>query len=207
MRWTYSIKNKITASVVLLALCLLVLLSHYLDRVHTQNVKNAISTLYEDRLIAEDYILKMTSTTYQIREVLNSDLDRASKSNAIRKLTEKFNSIYTIYLKTKLTKPEKATAVELIWYLKKFGQTTLKNNHQPSNYTDKVLFSLDKLSTIQLEESKLIMKKVESQYATIKASSQFAFVIVIIILVVLQIMVFSGESIIPIVKSKDPTLN
>lgn len=207
MRWTYSIKNKITASVVLLALCLLVLLSHYLDRMHTQNVKNAISTLYEDRLIAEDYILKMTSTTYQIREVLNSDLDRASKSNAIRKLTEKFNSIYTIYLKTKLTKPEKATAIELIWYLKKFGQTTLKNNHQPSNYTDKVLFSLDKLSTIQLEESKLIMKKVESQYATIKASSQFAFVIVIIILVVLQIMVFSGESIIPIVKSKDPTLN
>lgn len=207
MKWTYSIKNKITASVVLLALCLLVLLSHYLDRMHTQNVKNAISTLYEDRLIAEDYILKMTSTTYQIREVLNSDLDRASKSNAIRKLTEKFNSIYTIYLKTKLTKPEKATAIELIWYLKKFGQTTLKNNHQPSNYTDKVLFSLNKLSTIQLEESKLIMKKVESQYATIKASSQFAFVIVIIILVVLQIMVFSGESIIPIVKSKDPTLN
>jgi multidrug efflux pump subunit AcrB len=207
MKWTYSIKNKITASVVLLALCLLVLLSHYLDRMHTQNVKNAISTLYEDRLIAEDYILKMTSTTYEIREVLNSDLDRASKSNAIRKLTEKFNSIYTIYLKTKLTKPEKATAVELIWHLKKFGQTTLKNNHQPSDYTDKVLFSLDKLSTIQLEESKLIMKKVESQYATIKASSQFAFVIVIIILVVLQIMVFSGESIIPIVKSKDPTLN
>jgi hypothetical protein len=207
MRWTYSIKNKITASVVLLALCLLVLLSHYLDRMHTQNVKNAVSTLYEDRLIAEDYILKMTNTTYQIREVLNSDLDRTSKSDAIRKLTEKFHSIYTIYLKTKLTKPEKATAVELIWYLKKFGQTTLKNNHQPSNYTDKILFSLDKLSTIQLEESKLIMKKVESQYATIKASSQFAFVIVIIILVVLQILVFSGESIIPIVKSKDPTLN
>jgi hypothetical protein len=70
MKWTYSIKNKLLASVVLLALCLLVLLSNYLDRMHTRNVTNYITTLYEDRLVAEVYILKMTSTIYQIREVL-----------------------------------------------------------------------------------------------------------------------------------------
>ena len=59
------------ASMVLLALCLLVLLSNYLDRLHTTNVKNSISTMYEDRLIVEDYILKMTTNVYQIRELLN----------------------------------------------------------------------------------------------------------------------------------------
>ncbi len=52
MKWTYTIKNKLAASGVLFSLCLLVLFSNYIDRNHTENVKNAISTLYEDRLIA-----------------------------------------------------------------------------------------------------------------------------------------------------------
>jgi hypothetical protein len=70
MKWTYSIQNKMTASGVLLTLCVLVLFSSHLDRDHTNNVKNSISTLYEDRLIAEDYILKMTIDIYEIKQVL-----------------------------------------------------------------------------------------------------------------------------------------
>ena len=207
MKWTYSIKNKLLASIVLLALCLLVLLSNYLDRIHTQNVKSSISTMYEDRLVAEDYILKMTSTIYQIREILNADLNNTSKSNAIKKIIENFNYTYNAYSKTKLTKLEKATTVELTNYFKKMEQKVLSQNFQPTDYTEKALFSLTKLSNIQLDESKSIMKKVESQYATIKSSSQFACAIIIIILFVLQIMVFSGESILPIIKTKDPRLN
>lgn len=207
MKWTYSIKNKLLASIVLLALCLLVLLSNYLDRIHTQNVKSSISTMYEDRLVAEDYILKMTSNIYQIREILNADLNNTSKSNAIKKIIENFNYTYNAYSKTKLTKLEKATTVELTNYFKKMEQKVLSQNFQPTVYTEKALLSLTKLSNIQLDESKSIMKKVESQYATIKSSSQFAFAIIIIILFVLQIMVFSGESILPIIKTKDPRLN
>jgi len=205
MKWTYNIKNKFLASIVLLTLCLLVLFSNYLDRKHTQNVKNSISTLYEDRLIAENYILQMTSIIYQIREILKSDLN-TFKTNAVIKLIEDFNGTYYIYSKTKLTQTEKATAVELISSLKNFEQTVLNNNFEISN-TEKILFSLGKLSTIQLDESKLIMKNVEAQHATIKATSQFAFAIIIIILVVLQIIVFSGESLIPVIKPNDPRHN
>ncbi len=207
MKWTYRIKNKLLASVVLLTLCLLVLLSNYLDRKHTQNVKSAISTMYEDRLVAEIYIVTMTSTIYQIREILNSDLDNALKSASVKKLTEELNTTYYVYSKTKLTQKEKTTANELIKYLKKFEQTLLNNNYESSDYTKELLSSLSKLSAIQLEESKIIMKQVESQYATIKASSEFAFAIIILILVVLQILVFSGESLIPVIKPNDPRMN
>lgn len=207
MKWTYAIKNKLLASIVLLSLCLLVLLSNYLDRSHTEHVKNSISTLYEDRLIAESHILKMTSSIYRIRELLkSSDLNNDFKSSAIRKLIIDFNRVYIVYSKTRLTEKEEATAVELINSFKKFEQG-MQNGNYGINYTESLLLSLSKLSAIQLEESKLIMKKVESQYATIKASSQFAFAIVIVILVVLQIMVFSGESLIPVIKPKDPKLN
>ncbi len=84
MKWIYGIKNKLTASIVLLALCLLVLLSNYLDRLHTENVKNSISTMYQDRLIVEEYILKMTQNTYQIREILIKD-DFGSKESTLKK--------------------------------------------------------------------------------------------------------------------------
>ena len=207
MNWTYSIKNKVLASVVLLALCLLVLLSHYLDRIHTESIKNAMSTMYEDRLIAEAYILKMTSNIYQIREVLHSDLDNVSKSNAISKRMDDFNDSYDAYSKTKLTVAEKATSMELIRIFRNFKQTFLNSSYSPSNETEKALVSLSKLSTVQLEESKLIMKRVESEYANIQASSQFAFAIVIIILLVLQALVFSAKTLIPVNKPSDPTLN
>lgn len=206
MRWTFSIKNKLAASIVLLALCLLVLSSNFLDRLHTENVKNSISTMYEDRLIAEEYILKMTRTLYQIREILNTE-DFDQKESTVKKLTGDIKATYRIFIRTKLTKNEKSTADELMSQIKGLEQTVLSDSNIPSNYTDKILLSLNKLSEIQLDESKLIMKQVEAQYATIKASSQFAFAIIIIILIALQVMVFSGESVIPVFKPRDPTLN
>lgn len=207
MKWTYSIKNKLMASIALLGLCLLVLLSNYLDRLHTENVKYSISTMYEDRLIAENHILKMMHHIYQIREIVNTNKDYNLKFNATRKLTKDFKTIYSIYIKTRLTKTEKTTAVELSNQIKEFEQIMIIDKNIALIQTDKMLSSLNKLSMIQLDESKLIMKQVESQYAALKTSSQFAFTIIVIILIILQIMVFSGESLIPLFKPKDPTLN
>jgi len=206
MRWTNSIKNKLTASIVLLALCLLVLLSNYLDRLHTRNVKDSISTMYEDRLIVEEYILKMTRSIYQIREIQNTE-DRDIQKSTFEKLTGDVKATYTIFIKTRLTKKEKSTAEQLMNEIKALEQIVLNDGTVLFTPTDKILLLLNKLSDIQLEESKLIMKQVEAQYATIKASSQFAFAIIIVILIVLQLMVLSGESLIPLFKPKDPTLN
>lgn len=107
MKWTYLIKNKLTASAVPLTLCLLVLLSNYLDRLHTKNVTNAISTLYEDRLLAEEYIFKMTSTMYQVREVVQTGESVDSKVTAISNLMNEFAAAYQACSKTKLTATEK----------------------------------------------------------------------------------------------------
>ena len=207
MKWIYSIKNKLMASGVLFLLCLLVLLSHYLDRIHTQNVTNSISTLYEDRLIAEDYILKMTTKVYQIREVLHKDDQSTSKGSTIDGLLRDFNYWYEAYKRTRLTKSEEKSASALISHVKDLEQEFSGNNFAPSDYTEKALVSLNRLSNVQLAESKLIMKNAESEYANIKASAQFAFAIIIVILLVLQALVFASKSIVPVHKPKDPMLN
>lgn len=207
MRWTYGIKNKLTASIVLLTLCVLVLLSNYLDRIHSENIKYSISTLYEDRLVVEEYILKMTRDVYQIREIILEDKHLNLENDVAAALTADFKTTYTYYNKTRLTETERATATELMAIFKTFEGEVENDSADLLNYTHQILDTLHKLSEIQLEESLLIMKDVEAQYASIKMSSQFTFGIVIVILIVLQILVFSGKSIIPTFKPRDPSLN
>jgi len=163
--------------------------------------------MYEDRLIVEGYILKMTKNIYQIRELLMTDKQPRQNIDSIKNLNNEFKNTYTFYSKTKLTEIEQKTAEQLVIHFKEFEHAILTNNEIPLIYTEKIIDGLDKLSEIQLDESKLIMKQVESQYAIIKISSQFAFGIVIIILIVLQIMLFSEKKIIPLFKPKDPSLN
>ncbi len=190
---------------VLLGLCVLVLLSHYLDRMHTENVKNSISTMYEDRLIVEGYILNMTKNIYQVRETLQEG--KSGTDAAVTARMDNFRALYEVFIRTRLTKAEKQTSIDLWREFLRFEMMLKTGEKITSAQSDKVLDLLGNLSMIQLDESKKIMQKVESQYASIKSTSQFAFAIVVVILVVLQILVFSGESLIPLFKPKDPSLN
>jgi len=204
MKWTYSIKNKLTASGALFSLCVLVLFSNYIDRTHTENVKKAISTLYEDRLIAEEFILKMTRGFYQIKEAINSDSTDVIKINSVNNLIADVVSVSNAYQKTKFTAVETSKADELLLILKEFesSQHTLQAKLE---YSNKALVILNELSAIQLAESKQIMAHAEELYLSGKTSSQFVFVIIVIILIVLQALVFTSKSLVS--NTKFPNLN
>lgn len=195
MKWTYSIRNKLVASLALLTLCILVLISNYIDRNHTNNVKNSISTLYEDRLVVEDYILKMTVDIYKIKEALNSiGPDDNHSADQIKALLSHIDGLSAAYLKTKFTETEDATFSELLKTLKEFESAPMQEVHLKTQLADKALVLLNELSSIQLEESKLIMKQAEDLYRSGKSASQFAFIITIIILLVLQALVFASKT-------------
>ncbi|MEO7992028.1 MAG: MCP four helix bundle domain-containing protein [Chryseolinea sp.] len=196
MKWTYSIQNKMVASGALFTLCLLVLFSNYVDRDHTSNVKKSISTLYEDRLIVEDYILKITINVYEIKQVLNSrDLEDGQSSNQIKPLLSEIDSLSNAYLKTKLTKTEDVKFAALLKTLKEFKSSPSPDVQAKLKITDHALLLLNELSSIQLEESKLIMKQAEHLYRSGKLTAQLAFAITIIILLVLQALVFTSKTI------------
>jgi hypothetical protein len=205
MKWTYSIKNKLAASGALFSLCLLVLFSNYIDRDHTHNVKNAISTLYEDRLIAESYILKMTGIVYQIKETLNSK--DAGANNTVNNLLLNFKKLNNAYLKTKFTEAEKSKADQLLNTMEKFESINLNFTENKLKTADSALALLNELSAIQLDESRQIMDHAEALYSEGKISSQFVFAIIIIILVVIQALVFTSNTLIPNQKTNSLHLN
>ncbi len=195
------------ASGILLLLCLLVLISNYIDRNHTENVKMAISTLYEDRLIAEEYILKMTSGVYQLKEVINADISDTDKNNIANNLLLAIREESNAYLKTKFTEAERKKADELLTTLDEFESIRLIDNETQLASANHALLLLNELSAIQLEESKQIMANAETLYLSGKMSSQFVFAIIIIILFVLQALVFASKTLLPNPKTRRPNLN
>lgn len=205
MKWTYSIKNKMAASSVLFSLCLLVLFSNYIDRNHTKNVKNAISTLYEDRLIAVEYILKMTSSIYQLKELISDETNANNKINSNKNLFLKIRETNNAYQTTKFTEVEKRKAEAFLNILNELEAIPLNNTQKKLEFTNKALALLDELSTIQLEESKKIMANAEKLYISGKTSSQFVFALIIIILFILQTLLFASKTLTTTTKS--PNLN
>ena len=207
MKWTHIIKNKVLASVALLSLCLLVLASNYIDRKHTDDVKMTISTLYEDRLIAEVYILKMTRALYEIKQTVKSDTDSIDKNKRIHHHISAINETSEAYLKTKFTKLEKLKADELLKILVSVQSFPLEDSPLVLAQIDTALDLLNELSAIQLAESKEIMSYAEKLYLVGKNSSQFVVALIVIILVVLQAIVFSSKTIIIKNPPKFPGLN
>lgn len=183
------------ASAALFTLCILVLFSNYADQKHTNNVKNSISTLYEDRLVVEGYILKMTVDIYEIKQALHlSGQHDEPSASRVTALLSHIDGLSIAYQKTKLTKTEDAAFTELLKVMDDFKSSSLGNDQSKLNLANRALVLLNELSSIQLEESKLIMKQAEDLYRSSKTTSQFAFAITIIILVVLQALVFASKT-------------
>lgn len=207
MKWTQIIKNKVLASAALLSLCLLVLASNYIDRKHTDDVKTTISTLYEDRLIAEVYILKMTTALYEIKEAIQIDVNALDKYKHIKNHLSEINATTDAYLKTKFTKLETLKAKELMQILTSIETNAVKDDTLTLTQIDKALDLLNELSAIQVAESKEIMSYAEKLYLAGKNSSQFVVALIVVILIVLQAIVFSSRTIIIKNPPKFPGLN
>ena len=207
MKWTQIIKNKILASAALLSLCLLVLASNYIDRKHTDDVKTTISTLYEDRLIAEVYILKMTTALYEIKEAIQIDVNALDKDKHIKNHLLEINTTTDAYLKTKFTKLETLKAKELMQILVSIKTNAVKDDTLTLTQIDTALDLLNELSAIQVAESKEIMSYAEKLYLAGKNSSQFVVALIVVILIVLQAIVFSSRTIIIKNPPKFPGLN
>lgn len=195
MKWTYSIQNKMAASGVLLLLCLLVLFSNYIDRDHSNHVKKSIRTLYEDRLLPEDYILKMTHDVYQIKEAMNApESDRNQAHSRIASSLSDMSTLCNAYLKTKLTESESIKFTELSKMIDEYKSSHSHSIENKWEDADKALVLLNELSAIQLEESKRIMERAEILFLSGHTSFKFSTAIALIILLVLQALVFTSKT-------------
>lgn len=207
IKWTYNLKNKLTASFALVALCLLVLLSTYLDRNHTDKVKNAISTLYQDRIMVQGFILDMTSDLYQIREIiLTSEVNEKVTFQKSQNLIEDINRLKELYLKTEFTQLETLKFDEFIAIMDDYQTKSVPSAIQQLQLTENGIKVLKELSAIQLNESQNIVEKAETLYQNGRILTNFSIGIIVIILILLQGLVIASKPAIP-KKRTNPNLN
>ena len=207
MNWAHGLKHKLIASISLFTLCLMVLLSNYIDRDHTENVKQAINTLYEDRLVAEEYILRMTVGFYRLREILASEGYQPDNQQEASRIIGNILAIDLAYQATKFTDLERQKADELLSVAREISRDISLKGETSMPSVDRALTLLNELSAIQLEESKNIMNRAEKLYASGRKSSRFVFAIIIVILVVLQAIVVASRPMIPLRRSGSAHLN
>lgn len=162
--------NRYSIVLGLLAVFMLVLGTNRIDKNHFETVQTALTSVYEDRVVAQDYIYKMSLLTHEKEtQYLNN-----SSTATIVKTNKKIDSLITLFEKTKLTIREREyfeylksifqdIKTEEADYFKKRNKNVLRAENRQTLIPPPALrnlehfqHDLDKLAAVQLSESRNI---------------------------------------------------
>lgn len=169
----------------------LVLLNNIDERQNSDRLRNAITTMYEDRLVVEGYIFDLSEEVHEIQTAIDNNADMQMMSQSIAEI----KSINEAYAKTTLTPKEEAEFSLFTTAIDK-----LETSLSKADYKESILLSresltlLYSLSDIQLAEANRVKQGSDHILNYGKTSSQFEMAIIIIIAIIIQAMVFSSPA-------------
>ncbi len=204
--WTFAIKQKMTAALLLFAVIVLVMLTNMREQRAAKRISTAVTSLYEDRLVVAQYILQLSKQMDGIIYFLEKE--NTTDSTQINSYLAEVATINALYEKTTLTETEKINFEQF----KKLCQTISKN-YQTGNQTSVLLMAreaektLQTLSSIQVEEGKNKLDEVLDMTYFSNLFSYLELVILIVIAVIIQALVFASKTIRNIKKPSNENLN
>ncbi|CAD5257985.1 MULTISPECIES: MCP four helix bundle domain-containing protein [unclassified Imperialibacter] len=199
---THFQKIKIVAA--LLVVFLLVLATNIMDNNHFAIVQRSLETVYDDRLVAKDYIYKISrQLQYKNKSLYTDDLEGIAKAN--QSANDSIQSLIGKYNTTELTPKEaqyfESLQANLERLLKAEKQLFGKSPSEQKGYIeniqaqfDRVSNDLDVLSEIQLAEG---IRQIHYSNRAIKNSDMIAkleIAVLIVIGVIIQIFIFFKPS-------------
>ncbi len=201
MKWKLTFAQKIRAAASLGVVFLLVLATNLMDKHHFSLVQKSLTTVYEDRLVAKDYIYKMAKQLQVKRSAALLD-DKGEMIRLNLAANDSINVLMDKFATTKLTAEEsrrfkllKTNLNQLFAYEQKLfkGQPLDSELHGVKNTESYILTiteDLDALSEIQLKEGK---KEITTSIRAIDTSNLIARLEIgalIIIGVIIQLLIF-----------------
>lgn len=210
MKWTYSIKNKITAAVLLAAVLIVTLANNLVERSHFKQLDASFASMYEDRMLVESYIFKLYENLHQRQAlILASDNQKGFDHLKTAFLNSKSERELLIqkYSTTYLTPEEEIEFEKLKEIVQRINsiesgltqdQSTedqlssfVSNNNEVAS---QAFDSLSALSAIQTSEAQNIREESERIILGNISISQLEMAILIIIGLVIQALIFSSKS-------------
>ncbi|MHA7102582.1 MCP four helix bundle domain-containing protein [Roseivirga pacifica] len=211
MKWTYSIRQKMTAAGILAAVMGLVLINNLSERRNFQQLEDSIASIYQDRLLVESYIFKLYDNLQRHEELLDTQAS-AQTIKEIKTLAAERNALIALYEETYITEEEAKHFDALKKSLSEIeilDENTLANNKfstQSAQPTKSAITHLSALSQIQTTEGASLMDRSERIIGGSISNSQLEMVLVICLAIIVQALVFSSKSL-KAAPYQDPSLN
>ncbi|HTF05328.1 MAG TPA: MCP four helix bundle domain-containing protein [Bacteroidia bacterium] len=196
MKWTFFVKHKMAAAALLGTVMALVILNNVSEQRNSDELNNAFSSMYEDRLIAESYLLNMSGRLHEVNKITSASGQNAGDlRKELLPVIAQVNETIELYRKTKLTTQEE---IEFAIFTGKIDQVSALvragNFERCRIITDEALTTLHVLSDIQVAEGSRLKDNSQRIFSSSISSSQFEIAILIIIGVIIQALVFSSRN-------------
>src|SRR5690349_16603131 len=109
MKWAYTIRRKISAALLLAAIFVLLFVKSMMDNNNVVKLGTSFSSVYEDRLLVEAYIYRMSDHLFR-KKIMIDSASAPEYVLQIRPAIDRYNetivSIIEAYEMTKLTEAE-----------------------------------------------------------------------------------------------------
>lgn len=187
--------NKIKWILGILIVFVLIVMTNLIDKNNFVRVRNAVVTIYEDRVVASDLLFDL-SKALQEKEMAAALADTTFFNNRSSQLDKNITGLVSRFEQTKLTTKEKKTLNNL-----KSDFEILKSSESvlvSSNFSEKILFfntisdiqeNLYDLSKIQLREGKRQMSISNKAVDKLEIFTQIEIYLLAFLAIVIQIII------------------
>ncbi len=222
MKWAHNIRRKIRTGLLLAAIFGLLFLKNSMDSKNVAELGASFSSVYEDRLLVESYIYRMSDHLFRKKIMLDSVVGARAAlliMPEIARYNDTIQSIIVAYEETKLTKTEEIYFTDFkenVRSLERLEETYFQHAEQGID-DEQVKTLLDRefnnasanlhhLSGIQLSEGKLLNDYSKKIVAGSTVMAKFEIGILIAIGLMIIVLVFESTSVFPTIK-QDQSLN
>ena len=190
----YNFRQKFNLALALLAVFFLILATNLVDRRHFETAQEALTSVYEDRVVAQHYIFEISTIVYQKeQQFIENNTNKWSVENdaRIEELIEQFAG-------TKLTTSERRQFESLKEHLTtlerietKYRENSINNNTQviPEIFKH-IKNDLNDLAETQILESKSKMFLAQKSLNTTNLLSNLELGLLIIVGIAIQFVIF-----------------
>ena len=199
-------KRKISGFLIIGVLVVMLYGKNLLERQSFRSVSSTLSDVYEDRLLVESYIFKISEKLFTIQKLVDHCTINFDYSKAVLEISKEEQEILKLvsaFEATQLTEQEATLLADFKRIIEKdlsiksyqllYNDSTGVNESQVKVYDQKIARAqqdLEKLSSIQLEEGEKLVSKAKTLINRSQIWAQFEVALLLIFVLVIYIYIF-----------------
>ncbi|MFC4689929.1 MCP four helix bundle domain-containing protein [Dokdonia genika] len=186
-------KQKFNLAIALLVVFIIVIATNLVDKRHFNTAQETVTTIYEDRVVAQHYLFKMNSIIYQKEE----QFLKKSATNTVIEEDATLEALMDKFSATKLTPAERENFESLQEHIailhriedKYRNQSDASEQAIPKIFS-KIKTDLNNLADIQMKEGENRLLSAKKSLSTTNFLSHLEIIIVIVVGIIVQFIIF-----------------